>query len=338
MENIKIKKDQHIETVRGLALLMMVAGHVIGVPDTGMKVADDSIARYLYFSLMYIRMPLYTVISGYVYSLRPVQSNTTWKEFALNKFRRLFVPLVFVSTIQYLFQTFIPSVNTPRDLSEIWKIYLFSYSHFWYLQALLLVFAIIIVVDYYKLFERMETWLIVMIITSILFLFPIPTKFFSLQQFSYLMPFFLLGYGLAKFRKNILQNRAVFISALCMFLTLFILQQLTWFFNLPINNGRISLLSLLVGITSTTVLIMIRFENRWLAIIGKYSYTVYLWHVFGTAGSRIILNHLMPGHDNYLLTFLVGLVTGAVAPIFFEMLIVKSKYVSFLCLGTKLKR
>ena len=70
MTKITPEKDLRIETMRGLALFLMVAGHVIGSSsDLGMKVPDDSVLRYLYESLVYIRMPLFTAISGYVYAL-----------------------------------------------------------------------------------------------------------------------------------------------------------------------------------------------------------------------------------------------------------------------------
>ena len=42
-------KNLHIETLRGIAIILVVIGHVIGI-DTmgGMKVDDDSVFRYIY--------------------------------------------------------------------------------------------------------------------------------------------------------------------------------------------------------------------------------------------------------------------------------------------------
>lgn len=333
-----MKKDQSIETIRGLALILMVAGHVIGQNESGMRVADDSIWSYIYFSLMFIRMPLYTVISGYVYSLRPVQRES-WDKFLKNKLRRLIVPLIFVATIQYLFQSFIPSVNTPKDIEQIWRIYLFSYSHFWYLQALLVIFALIILLDYYKLLERFGIWLLALGIASIFFLFPISTKFFSLQQVSYLLPFFLLGYGLSKFESFEIKKKPIVVTIIFLvFISSFIIQQFTWFWNTDISTRRVSPLSIIVGLSSTTLFVLFRKEVKWLAYIGKYSYTVYLWHVFATAGSRIFLEYIINIKENLGLTFFVGLFFGAILPIFFEKLIERNRLLSFLCLGSKLKK
>lgn len=331
------KKDQSIETIRGLALLLMVIGHVIGQNDNGMRVSDDSFWSYLYFSLMYIRMPLYTVISGYVYALRPVEPSG-WKGFMGNKIRRLIVPLLFVSTIQYLFQAFIPSVNTPREIEEIWRIYLFSYSHFWYLQALLIVFILITLIDYNKWFDNINVWLIGLFVSFVFFLFPIPTKFFSLQQVSYLLPFFLLGYGLCKFPASDIKKKPVVIAVVIIFIVGFVIQQISWFYDLGVINKRVSIISLVVGVTGTSLLMFIKREVHWLAYIGKYSYTVYLWHVFATAGSRIFLENLINIKENLVFTFIVGLLLGSLGPIYFEKLVLRNRLLSFLCLGTKLKK
>ena len=70
------QKSCHIETLRGIAILLVVLGHVIGsTSEGGMKVANDSFFRYLYDLFVNIRMPLFTVISGWVYALHPVKAD-----------------------------------------------------------------------------------------------------------------------------------------------------------------------------------------------------------------------------------------------------------------------
>lgn len=67
------ERDKHIETLRGIAIFLVVIGHVIGIDAKGgMKVSDDSLLRYLYDLFENMRMPLFTVISGWGYSLHPV--------------------------------------------------------------------------------------------------------------------------------------------------------------------------------------------------------------------------------------------------------------------------
>ena len=94
--SLKAKKDLSIETLRGLAIILVVMGHVIGSDNTGgMRVEDDSFLRHLYFTFQYLRMPLFTVISGWVYALRPAGMNNLL-DFNIKKVRRIILPLIFV--------------------------------------------------------------------------------------------------------------------------------------------------------------------------------------------------------------------------------------------------
>src|SRR5688500_6001125 len=67
------RRDIPIETMRGIACVLLVAFHVIGDSATaGIHVADDSGFRYFANSFQYVRMPLFSFISGVVYAWRPV--------------------------------------------------------------------------------------------------------------------------------------------------------------------------------------------------------------------------------------------------------------------------
>ena len=154
------KKDMSIETLRGIALLLMVSGHIIGpFSYLGLKVDDNSFYRFFYDCLFYVRMPLFTAISGFVYAIRPVESNHF--RFIGKKGRRLLLPLAFVGSLQWLTMRFAPGVNTPtEDLTAYWRIFLFSYNQFWFLHGLFLVFICLALIEwmgvmlYIDLFNR----------------------------------------------------------------------------------------------------------------------------------------------------------------------------------------
>lgn len=331
---MKKQKDLSIETLRGLAILLMVAGHVIGNnTDRGMQVADDSGYRYFYYSLMYLRMPLFTVISGYVYSLRPL-GNSNPLGFLRGKARRLLLPLVFVGTGHYLSQVYIPGTNETPDLHNIWRIYFFSYSHFWFLHALFLVFITVAIAERYRLMDNFRFWLISLGLASVIFFVaPHEIKFFSFPNFAFLLPFFILGIGINRFSERFKDKKLLFFLTLVFFSAIG-LQQLSWYEIIDIHIHKFSLLSLVIGLTGTSLLFAFRRKVGFLAHLGSHAYSIYLFHVFGTASSRIVLS-MLNIRENYLLIFTVSLAFGLFLPVIMDMALKRFKLTRLLFLGLR---
>lgn len=74
---LKKEKGLSVETLRGLAIILVVMGHVIGnTPNAGLLVGDDTYYRIAYNFFIPLRLCLFTVISGYVYALFPVMQSS----------------------------------------------------------------------------------------------------------------------------------------------------------------------------------------------------------------------------------------------------------------------
>jgi glucans biosynthesis protein C len=329
------RKEQSIETLRGVAIILMVAGHVIGHnSSTGLVVGDDSVWRYFYFSFEYLRMPLFTAISGFVYALKPVTRENIEK-FIKGKARRILLPLVFVASLQYTLNALIPNVNNPTELKNIWTIYFFSYGQFWFLQALFLVFLLVVVLEYFNLLTHLKGWAIVFASASVVLIFTGPdfwTDFFSISRFFYLLPFFILGIGIKRFSGHLMNHWVIWV-VLTILTAGLILQQLNWFSGFSMHNSLVRIVGVFIGIAGIWMLFRIRRPYRFLAELGYYSYGIYLFHVFGTAGSRIISQYL--GIENLLLLFIIGLVFGLGLPILIELALLRSKILRRLFLGLK---
>nr|WP_295373390.1 hypothetical protein [uncultured Sphingosinicella sp.] len=56
-------------------------------------------------------------------------------------------------------------------------------------------------------------------------------------------------------------------------------------------NATDGFLRLLIPILTVSLLLSVMPQLGWLAAIGVYSYTIYLYHVFGTAGFRIVAGY-----------------------------------------------
>ena len=73
--NAKLVSDRNtnLDTLRGLACVLLTFYHVVGLdPASGLRLPLDSHYRAFNDMLAYIRMPLFTILSGVVYAMRPV--------------------------------------------------------------------------------------------------------------------------------------------------------------------------------------------------------------------------------------------------------------------------
>jgi fucose 4-O-acetylase-like acetyltransferase len=328
-------KELSIETLRGFAIILMVAGHVLGeTPGTGMGLpVDHSGWRYFYYTFEYLRMPLFAAISGYVYSKRPA-GDSKILTFYKGKARRILLPLIFVGTVHFLLQYFVPGTNSSPRLSDIWKIFFTAYEHFYFLQSTFLIFLFIGIIDHLKLMLSLRNWLIIFLLAAmtrnlIPHFYP---NIFSINGFFSLLPFFILGCGINRF-PNLFTLKAFIKPVGILFILAIFLQQYIWFSGSTMSHLEIETLSIFVGFSGIIILSYIRKDIPIMSRIGYYSFGIYLFHVFGTAGSRILLSKFNIG--NNVIVFSIGLLFGILIPIVIELNLEKSKITRRLFLGLR---
>jgi len=334
MDTIRSNKDLNIETLRGLAIFFMVFGHIIGYTAAdGLKVPDDSGWRYSYYILQYIRMPLFTVISGFVYAYKPLARFSSTTKFLERKVNRLLVPLIVVSTIFFLMQYFTPGTNGKTKLAEIWTIYLFPYAHFWFLQGMIITFVIVTALEKAKLLESLGTALICLGVSALIFFLDLVNlDFFSMQHVPFLLTFFLLGLILKRFYEIIFRKPNLLFVGLVFLIAM---GYQLYIYNATKISGTVDhALTLLVGSSACILLINLGLQNRRLIWLGNFSYGIYLFHVFGTAASRIILLKL--GIENNFIHVLVALIIGLGAPIILQLIVPKGSLLALMFFGDKL--
>jgi glucan biosynthesis protein C len=298
----------NIDTVRGLACLLIVALHMVGDADSnGLHLAMTSKWHYWMQSIEFLRIPLFTALSGYLYAGRRVNIQSL-PLFWTKKLRRLGAPLVFATLVMWWLR-----VHALGDETSLRTALLYEYGYLWYLQALSVLFTGISLAD--ALFRPGHVGLVLAGLTAIMVSqagFDI-TTFFGISGAFYLAPYFLFGIILRE-RPDLLRDPRSGVLALGVVVIVLTSQQLGM---LGIANP-VTLLQLPAAVAGMAgvVFLLQRFPgNVLLARIGSYSYTIYLWHVLAGAATRDGLMRV--GITTIPTLFLCSLAVGVAAPIVF---------------------
>lgn len=332
-------KELSIQSLRGLAVILMVAGHVIGSEQTlGMRVTDDSFWRLSYLLLEDMRMPLFTLLSGYVYAMRPIVRVDDFPGLVRGKIVRLLIPLITVGTLFVLVQSLVPGTNSSGNFFQSWIAIFYGVSHFWFLQAIFIIFVIVGLLDAVGILKNNNYFLLVFLASCALWVLDAaPTKLFSVDGAIRLFPFFLLGYFLCT-RPKSLDSKAVISVAVFIFACAYLTRILaiTGALNVSVPENRI--ITLGVGVTALILLMKWRtiITLRWLSLIGGYSFGIYLLHVFFTASSRMVFRKL--GFESDVAIFSLCLTAGVLCPVVFEVIFGKSSLISLIILGQKTQK
>jgi glucans biosynthesis protein C len=329
-----VMKEGSIETLRGLAVVLMVMGHVIGDDGTGgLCVADDSVYRHIYESFRLVRMPLFTAISGFVYALRPLGSPAGWPKFLGGKARRLLLPMATVGSVEFLAHAMVPSINRPAELRDIWRIYFFGYDHYWFLQAIFVVIVVVAAGDAFGLLQKRAHWALALLVSCAAWQLLPKTTFFSLNGALYLAQFFLLGVAVKRFEG--LPNR--WLLALCWltFLVGISCQQLAWYGRIQ-PLVRTGVLEVVTSLSAMMVLLHHRRLVPGLARLGGAAYTIYLFHTFGVAPARMLVERLAGRSDQaVLVAFTASLLAGLTVPSLIDRFLRNHAVTAFLFLGLR---
>ena len=319
--------NYRLQTLRGIACFLVVYFHVIGTSETGLKLQSNNFYVTVSDFFIYIRMPLFTFLSGYVYGYRRFFGG--FLEYLNGKIRRILIPFIVVSSVFVYIQMMVPGVNSSVDFN-ILTFYLYPYAHFWFLQSIFTIFILYSFFDYVT--KRENVYLIYLFLVSILlfFLSDFFTDFLSFSRTLYLLPFFTLGLLVNEYKLENLSGHKVKLLSVIFFLCLFMH---VIFIYKGIFINRTGMLAFILGCLGPYILLYYCFKSNFFILIGGFSYSIYLYHVFGTAFSRIVLYRL--DIDSIHLHVLVGLFLGVFVPILFHIVVRKNKVLSLLFLGIK---
>ncbi|NSL54039.1 acyltransferase family protein [Uliginosibacterium aquaticum] len=328
MTEIVQKNDRRLEvdTLRGLACLLLVFYHVVGSSAASGLHVEKGVLREFNDLLVHVRMPIFTVLSGFVYGARPFSGG--FFEFLVGKAKRLLVPMLFVGTFFALIQSFVPGSN---HRVESWLLlHVIPYAHFWFVESLFLIFVVVAVLEYWQKITDGRSFFFVLLIAVLLMLSGAGFEYFSVKGAVYLFPYFMFGLLLKRFALLDGVGRA---AGVCVLAVVFVCM-LVW--GERIGTDRQSVASLVVAVSSVSALYAMRLKFYWLAWVGVRSYSIYLYHVFFAAGARILSASMEV--DSLGAMVVLGVVCGVLGPILVEHLVPDYSFSRRLFLGASVKR
>ncbi len=308
------EKDQSIETLRGIAILMVVAGYIFKHDIIPLNLAHPSLAgtffQYLEYTLSPVRMALFTVISAYLYAASPAVLST-FKTLVFGKFRRVMVPFLFFSTFQFIFFCFVPA--SDYKLQEIWKIYIWPNQQLWFLFSVFNIFIIVGMLDSFGFLKTVKHYVLVCVIAifvTICFRFP---GAFSIYGTNYLLPFFLLGYGMKRYPELFFKKQFFPVLAIIFFGGLCITPLYHAFHpelaqaDLPFYLRRI--VGVIVPFAGFPILFFYRRTLPILAFFGYYAFGIHLFHRVSVTATRLVFDSI---HVNNPILIVIGYLAGGV--------------------------
>jgi peptidoglycan/LPS O-acetylase OafA/YrhL len=321
-------KNTQIETLRGLACLLLVLYHVIGADASfGLGVQDGAL-RWFNDGLVYLRMPLFTFLSGLVYGLRPFAGDS--RAFLAGKARRLLIPMLVVGSLFAILQTL--SRGSSVLLGPWYLIHLMPVAHYWFVESLFWVFVLVWALERLDCIAAPVGFGLVLAFVCALSLTVRGPHWLGLEGAIYLSPYFLVGLAVTRFSMRTLLG-SVWVR---MVLTLLALGAVLCMGTPVPNPDRRTVLMLVVGVSSCLLLLSLDLVSRRLSSVGRYSFAIYLFHVFFTAFARLALTHL--GFDELLLHIGLGLALGIAGPMALEWLVSHHRWPTLLLLGRSVRR
>lgn len=316
-----------IETLRGLACLLLVVCHVIGADvSLGLRVADG-VVRWVNDGLAYLRMPLFTFLSGLVYGLRPFAGDS--RGFLRGKAIRLLLPMLFVGTAFALLQSLTPGANS--NFGPWYLIHVQPVAHFWFVESLFWVFVVVWALERWQLMSRPAGMVAVLGLSAVVYLTNWGVAWFGLDGAIYLAPYFLAGLAVTRFQLTArVCNMGIGLGLLMLAVACM------WGLGMPVPNpDRRTPLFLATGLALVLWTLSWGWTNPSLSRIGRYAYAIFLFHVFFTAAMRIALERI--GVRDVGLHILLGTVAGLAGPILLERWIARFKIPALLLLGKPLR-
>lgn len=335
---VRPTRERSIETLRGLACILVVMLHSPGMGEIHLRL-DGGPWPFAFELVGYLRMPLFTFLSGYVYAMRPVAVGDSPVRFLRAKSRRLLLPMVILGTVYILAFDLIPGWWTPIPgwtstvgLRPPWTWHVVPVLHFWFVWAIFWCFLAVAFFDSRGWLSRRKSMLTVLAVTFVASSV-LPKGNYTLGSILgalYLSVFFLAAIACRRFDWRGVAHRWHLTALGAFLVALSATVVLTTMGTPPSVHGPIGNL---LGVLWCMLLILVPFSFRPLAWIGARSYAIFMFHVFPIQLWRVLLNAV--GMHDPTVSILSTTIVALLGSIALERLFLTNRVTRFLALGQR---
>ncbi len=331
------KRIEWLDIARGIGILLVVLGHAL----TTVIREDSSICMEIYNQIYFFHLPLLFYVSGLAFSLSYEKYlNMPFKDYLVNKFKRLMVPYLLYSLVVYVIfyaANSIGSVGRILSGAGYGKVSLAEWvkgifianniycQHIWYLYSLFMlsVFAFLCIKGFKSKYKY-----IVFIGTFLFWLF---FRFNSDYHFIWKTALrgVWFGAGILFGIKKTATAKEKLIAVLSMII-IYVLYRQLWIIDIPITLFKIIELFVIYAIVIACVMLSQALEqagDRIIKWLGKNSFYIYLFHQpFFGSGLGVVLYSILK--LPIPLCVVVSVICCLLIPILIERVIkgVKTKY------------
>ena len=326
----KIGETGSIEEVRLFATLLLVTYHVIGLPDSGLSLAYPHPLRFLADLFSNFRMPAFAFIAGYIYCLRPVQLGSI-SAFLMGKLQRLALPGLIAMLVFALMSTLFER-NFSLPVSSLWLLALYPYAHYWFLQAILALFVVIGLID--GVTRHKATIGLFAIAVLLVLIGASAPEIFSLNGALLLAPYFTFGMCAYRYRHWVERHAVSVVAfATALFVISFAISTARYITDPSIPADRNMLQAMTFGMSLCLLMLIGCPRHKDSRKIGAFCFTIYLYHILGTAGMRLALDRL--GVTDVAIHVPLGVAAGIMLPVAIHLAAKRSPLTALLILGIK---
>ena len=300
------KKIVWISILQGFTMFLVVMGHSDLAEKDNIRWVGEV---YNYFRSF--RMPLFLLISGYLFHLTRIRKEKSYSFILNDKFKRLVIPFLFFTTIGLLVKLLTaPFIKSPIQIEGIGDVLaIFTGVHENPLKALWFVQVTFLLMLFYPLYKVIlsRKWLTALttaLLAAMYFYFPNHISFLQISPAGHLAIFFFSGLVISHYQFDRFVR-----SSIPAFAVMLVLFSVCYYFRLP------DLPLAFVGITFAMT--FAKMADRYLPWLfhsfRTNTYQIYLISIFPQMAIEIV--YRMMGAQHFALFFIVNIVAGLYIPI-----------------------